>query len=60
MSEDKDRAPLLDAFYHSYLTDETSAHFVANVSNQMGQNLPARIGIFHLNSLIPIVQGDDL
>ena len=32
MSEDTDRAPLLDAFYQSYLTDETSAHFVANVS----------------------------
>ena len=37
MSEDLDRAPLLDAFYHSYLTDETSAHFVANVSKHYTQ-----------------------
>lgn len=43
MSDDKDKAPLLDAFYHSYLTDETSAHFVANVSNHYTLGTLARL-----------------
>ncbi len=32
MSDKPHKAPLLDAYYQSYLTDETSAHFVAHVS----------------------------
>ncbi len=32
MSDVSDNTPLLDALYQSYLTDETSAHFVAGVS----------------------------
>ena len=32
VSDASEKAPLLDAFYHDYLTNETSAHFVADVS----------------------------
>ncbi len=43
MSEENDKAPLLDAFYQLYLTDETSAHFVANVSKHYTVGTLARL-----------------
>ena len=43
MSEDPVKAPLLDAYYQSYLTDETSAHFVANVSKHYTQGTLERL-----------------
>jgi tetratricopeptide (TPR) repeat protein len=36
---------LLDAFYRSYLTDETSAHFVAQVAKHYTQGTLARLAV---------------
>ncbi len=46
MSEDSSQAPLLDAFYKSYLTDETSAHFVSNVAKHYTLGTLARLAAF--------------
>ncbi len=46
MSEELEKAPLLDAFYQSYLTDETSAHFVANVSKHYTMGTLGRLAAY--------------
>ena len=43
MSEDLQKAPLLDAFYKCYLTDETSAHFVSQVAKHYTLGTLARL-----------------
>ncbi len=46
MSEDRQQAPLLDAFYQSYLTDETSAHFVSHVAQHYTLGTLARLAAY--------------
>jgi len=43
VSEETNTAPLLDAFYHAYLHDETAAHFVFNVGKHYTQATLARL-----------------
>jgi len=45
VSDNNVRAPLLDAFYRSYLTDETSAHFVASVARHYTEGTLARLAV---------------
>jgi len=45
VSEESARVPLLDAFYQSYLADETAAHFVARVSEHYTQGTLARLAL---------------
>lgn len=45
MSEDPAKVPLLDAFYQSYLADETAAHFVDRVSEHYTQGTLARLAV---------------
>ena len=43
VSAENNTAPLLDAFYHAYLHDETAAHFVYQVSKHYTQATLARL-----------------
>ena len=46
MSDQQEKAPLLDAFYRAYLTDETSAHFVSHVSKHYTLGTLARLACY--------------
>lgn len=46
MSEDPIRAPLLDALYQLYLSEETSGRFVARVSEHYMMSTLARLAVF--------------
>jgi tetratricopeptide (TPR) repeat protein len=45
VSDEQKQAPLLDTFYQSYLTHETSAHFVAHVSRHYTLGTLTRLAV---------------